>query len=66
MVALAHNWFIAALVVSAWGLFKFATYPTRRNVARIKGENNTLVQIGAPLSEPERKKIIEKLINAMK
>ena len=59
-------WFIAAIVVAAWGFLKFTTYPTRRNVARVERGNNTIVRAGTPLSEPKRKEIIEKLINEMK
>lgn len=63
-------WIFAALIVAVWAFFKFATYNYRRNVARVKGNNNILVQVGAPpirrtpkQTEEDIQKILEKLMN---
>lgn len=46
-------WFVGCIAVAIWAFYMFATYP-RRNVAKVKGEGNVIIQSHSGLYPPDK------------
>lgn len=47
-------WYYAALFVAVWAFWKASRTPARRNVFRIKGDGNKVLQIGGTSKQLEK------------
>ncbi len=50
---LLKYWFVGCVAVAIWAFYMAATYP-RRNVAKVKGEGNVIIQSHSGLYPPDR------------